>query len=207
MKQEDSMFKLGDLVVGSTDPGKSIYSATGAKISESGVSIYGDEPELDEKRKALVTSAVRSGGSLLRTTNTKKIKSKKKPQKHAISQDDQIVEYIKSLAIQEETSSGPDSASKDYLKDFMKEVITVQFENDFGKIKARLEDLIEHSLAFMLIFKDEDSVVFEPKIGESLMLHTVDSGSHLVYYPGVTFNWPGSSKAIMILFKVPLEQE
>ena len=204
MIQEDSMFKLGDLVIGSNDPGKSIYTATGAKINEGGVSVYGDEPGLNERRKAMVTSAVRSGGKLLKTHNsertTKKIKAKKKGQPQQETAESMIDSYIRTL--QEEEPS-------DFLTTTMKEKapITVQFENDFGKLKVKLEDLVEHEQAFMLVFKDEDSVLFEPKTGESLWFHTENTGTHVVYYPGVTFNWPDSSKRLMILFKVPAEQE
>jgi hypothetical protein len=84
---------------------------------------------------------------------------------------------------------------------------TVQFENDFGKMKARVEQMIEHPQAYMLVFKDEDAVVFEPKVGETLVFHTTDREQVSVYYPGVTFDSPDSSKKFMILFKVPEENQ
>jgi hypothetical protein len=58
----------------------------------------------------------------------------------------------------------------------------------------------------MLVFTDDDSMVFEPKIGETLVLHTPERYRASVYYPGVTFNSPDSDKKFMILFKV-LEEE
>ena len=84
---------------------------------------------------------------------------------------------------------------------------TVQFENDFGKIRAKVEQVIEHEHAFMLVFTDEDAVVFEPKTGESLVFHTDDRRVFSVYYPGVTFNWPADDKKFMILFKLPEENQ
>jgi hypothetical protein len=203
MKQDDSIFRLGDIVIGSSDPGKSVYSATGNKINDEGVFVYGDASGLDERRKDLVTSAVRSGGKLLKTHNsertTKKIKSKKKMTSDSAAQMN-IDEYVR--YIQENESP----ASRQKEQPIEKESVLVQFENDFGKIKVKIEHLVDHPQAFMLVFKDEDSVLFEPKVGESLSLHT-SLGSFVVYYPGVTFDWPDSSKRIMILFKVFVVEE
>jgi hypothetical protein len=83
----------------------------------------------------------------------------------------------------------------------------VQFENDFGKIKSKVENIIEHELAFMLVYSDEDAMVFEPKVGELLAIHTPDKQRIEVYYPGVTFDSPDSTKKFMILFKVPAEDQ
>ena len=203
MKQDDGIFRLGDIVIGSSDPSKSVYSATGSKIIDDGVFVYGTEPDLDERRKALVSSAVRSGGQLLKTHNseriTKLIKKKKKGSNDSSSQMnvDQYIRYI-------QETEAPATSLKETIQE--KEPVMVQFENEFGKIKVKIEDLVDHPQAFMLVFKDEDSVLFEPKVGESLSLHT-SAGSYIVYYPGVTFDWPDSSKRIMILFKVFIEQE
>ena len=83
----------------------------------------------------------------------------------------------------------------------------IQFENDFGKMKAKVVHVIEQELAFMLIFKDEESMVFEPKVGESLVLHTPNKRRVDVYYPGVTFDSPDDGKKFMILFKLPEEEQ
>lgn len=48
---DTSMFKIGDIVIGSSDPSKSVYSSTGAKVIKDGVSIYGNEGDLREKKK------------------------------------------------------------------------------------------------------------------------------------------------------------
>jgi len=49
--------------------------------------------------------------------------------------------------------------------------------------------------------------LFEPKVGESLRLHTPSREVFEVYYPGVTFDSPDSDKKFMILFKVPEENQ
>jgi hypothetical protein len=82
---------------------------------------------------------------------------------------------------------------------------TIQFENAFGKMKAKVEYVVEHETAFMLVFSDADSMVFEPKTGESLAFYSIDNTRHDVYYPGVTFDSPDSGKKYMILFKLPEE--
>jgi hypothetical protein len=84
---------------------------------------------------------------------------------------------------------------------------TLQFENEFGRIKSKVEHIVEHDQAYMLIFSDTDAMVFEPKVGESLLLHLPDKTQVNVYYPGVTFDSPESSKKFMILFKLPEENQ
>jgi hypothetical protein len=196
MIQNDNTFRPGDIVIGSSDPNKSVYSSTGAKVIDDGVVVYGDSTTLNEYRKAIVTSAARGGGKPVTAQKpvNKKL-AKKKTTKMASNNVLDVESYMQSFQEQQQ------------VQIYEKQPITVQFENAFGRIKAHLEDLIEHEQAFMLVFKNEDSVLFEPKVGESLTLHTSLSGMNTVYYPGVTFDWPNSSKKLMILFKVPADQE
>jgi hypothetical protein len=189
-------YKTGDLVVGSSDPSKSVYSATGAKNTQSGVSLYGNPEAIAEQGKAIVTSLIRNGGKRLVTHGQPKT-SKKKGAKQKTSDSFQ---YSFSEYIPEETQTPQQEVEEIRLQ-------TIQFENSFGKIKAKVEHVIEHSLAFLLIFSDEDSVVFEPKIGETLLLHTADRYTFSVYYPGVIFDSPSGHKRFMILFKVPEENQ
>jgi hypothetical protein len=188
INQDFTMFKTGDLVIGSADPGKSVYSATGAKIDASGVTIYGEREAISSIQNELRASLTRNGGKPLTSSSSLNIKKKvKKPAALPDMQEDLQTPDLPSPPIKEQKT------------------FTVQFENDFGKIKARVLHLIEHAQAFMLVFKNDDDMVFEPKIGESLFLYDEYKNKHEVYYPGVTFNWPDSTKQIMILFKVPTE--
>jgi hypothetical protein len=82
----------------------------------------------------------------------------------------------------------------------------VYFENAFGKIRSAVEKVIEHDLAFMLLFSSEDEIVFEPKVSETLDF-TYNKVSYSVYYPGVIFDWTDGVKKAMILFKVPKKDE
>jgi hypothetical protein len=190
------MFKPGDIVIGSTDPSKSVYSATGAKLVENSFSLYGTEDQLEQMEKELITSVTRNGGKKIGTlssTEKKKTKKIKKPQAATNT----------SFIVYNEPEDISDFAQKDVSKEEV--YTTVQFENDFGKIKAKAIYVADHEQAIMLVFKNEEEVVFEPKVGEKLQLYVDRHIKHHVYYPGVTFNSPFDNKRFMILFKVPEE--
>ena len=188
---DSGMFKTGDIVVGSRDPGKSVYSVTGARIIKDGVSLYGTDSELADQQKELLSSITRNGGKMLSNLAGNKTTKVKKKNLARDKQATVAYEYVES---QDETPR------REEVKQY-----TVQFENDFGKMKARVEQMIEHPQAYMLVFKDEDAMVFEPKVGETLVFHTTNREQVSVYYPGVTFDSPDSSKKYMILFKLPEE--
>jgi hypothetical protein len=187
-QQDNSIYRTGDLVIGSSDPSKSVYSPTGQKLSESGVSIFGSPEDLEGQYNAIVRSATMSGGTKIPTSGLKKTKKPKSSPR--------TTEFQQNWS---SFNAEPEPPAPVRLK-------TIQFENDFGKIKAKAEHVLNHDQAYMLVFSDEDAVVFEPKVGEHLVLHT-DYGAETVYYPGVTFNWPQDSKKLMILFKVPQEDQ
>ncbi len=190
-QQDSSIYRTGDLVIGSSDPSKSVYSPSGEKLIDSGVSIFGSPEDLEGHYRDIVRSATMSGGKKIPLQQTGPIKKTKKTRNSS-----RTSEFPQTwTSFQEQPVSAPVVRLK-----------TVQFENSFGKIKAKVEHVLNHEQAYMLIFSDEDSVVFEPKVGEQLVLHT-EYGEHSVYYPGVTFNSPQDTKKLMILFKVPLEDQ
>lgn len=200
---DSSMFKIGDIVIGSSDPSKSVYSSTGAKVIKDGVSIYGNEGDLLEKEKELVGSITRNGGKVMQTAQIKKVK-KKITNKPAVNKR----ESASSMSFASNFSSFSELAEEESVEPVRPKLQTIQFENEFGKMKAKVEHVVEHEQAFMLVFSDDDSVVFEPKIGENLKLHIRSQHETFdVYYPGVTFNSPESTKKLMILFKVPAENQ
>jgi hypothetical protein len=199
MESTSSAYRLGDIIVGSSDPNKSIYSATGQKIAQDGVEIYGNPKDIKKISEELTRSMMRHGGELLpqrqekpkKTVSRKGIKKKSnssfsgmmsRPSLNDVSYEPEYIEPLKETPVVLET---------------------VQFENSFGNIKAKVEHLVESELAFMLIFTDEDAMVFEPRIGETLVLRKPNRQKQEVYYPGVTFDMPETSKKLMILFKVP----
>lgn len=194
-----SNFQTGDLVVGSHDPNKSVYSATGTKIIPQGVTIYGNPEELEARAEELTSMVLRHGGKQMVSSQKKPIekalkgKSKTKQsqslskQMQSFSEIGQYSAYVRPEPVQEEP----------------KKLLSLHFENSFGNIRAKVEHVVENNLAFMLIFTDEDAMVFEPRIGETLVLRTHNKERHEVYYPGVTFDLPETDKKLMVLFKVP----
>lgn len=195
-------FKVGDLVVGSSDPNKATYSANGAKINSNGATIYGNDGDLQQLGEDFVKSMTRHGGVKM---VDKPGQSSRPVSKKGIKKKLSSVSNHKSVAHKDEeyaVYSSPEPAAPPQVV-----LHVVQFENDFGKIKAKVEYVVETDLAFMLIFSDEDAMVFEPKIGETLTLHTPDKYRHDVYYPGVTFDSPVDNKRFMILFKLPEENQ
>lgn len=187
-----SNFRTGDLIVGSHDPSKPVYSASGTKISSQGVTVYGNPEDLEAQAVELTSMVLRHGGkqlvSVQKKTAEKAFKKKSKTKQiQSFSEIGQYSSYIQPAPVHEEP----------------KKLLSLHFENSFGNIRAKVEHVVENSLAFMLIFTDEDAMVFEPRIGETLVLRTHNKERHEVYYPGVTFDLPETDKKLMVLFKVP----
>lgn len=191
--------RTGDLVIGTRDPSKSVYSAEGRKLVDGGVAIVGDEEDIQELQQQIKKAAKQSGQQIV---------EEKKSRKKAIKKSNKVTKYI---PVAEE--------SPNYLPDMSETVVEnsytveekikpqqVYFENAFGKIRSAVERVIEHDLAFMLLFSSEDEIVFEPKVSETLDF-TYNKVSYAVYYPGVIFDWTDGVKKAMILFKVPKENE
>jgi hypothetical protein len=201
---DNGIYRVGDIVVGSSDPGKSVYSASGTRIIDDGVSLYGSDKALSAQGKELVNSAIRSGGVPVSVAKSNKSLTVKKTtkKKTVVKQPEQFsaADYLAQFDV-------ADAAERpSFVTPVTAVEKTIQFENSFGRMKAKVEYMLEQELAYMLVFKDEDSVVFEPKVGEILTLHTPDKEQVPVYYPGVMFDAPEGSRKMMILFKVPSEE-
>jgi hypothetical protein len=186
----------GDLVIGTSDPSKGVYSAEGKLIRE-GVEIVGSEEELEDLKTKMTRAALNTGGKIVKTSSSKGKKGKK-PVKY--KSDKAKVDSIKTQQSQSVDSYENPWDTYQPVKDEEPALETISFENDFGKIKSKVENVIEQDLAFMLVFSNEDEVVFEPKVGETLKFFR-NRQSHLVYYPGVIFDWTDGVKKVMILFK------
>ena len=150
----------------------------------------------------LTKSAIRSGGVPLPLNNPTAASKRAKTTKKKINKTPQWSDYAKEVYRELEEVEQPVVQAKKEAP-----LQTVQFENSFGKIKAKVESLVEHDMAFMLIFRQEEDLVFEPKVGEHLSFYTPDKYRYDVYYPGVTFDSPDSNRKFMILFKVPGEDQ
>lgn len=196
--QNQGHFKSGDLVIGSSDPSKSVYSATGVKLDQHGVSVFGNEADIKAQQKQFEDTAIRGGGKLIKTAASVKTRVNKKKNSRRNSE---VIGSANLLFCDFEEEITHESSPTIRLE-------TIIFENSFGKIKSKVSHVVDHPQAIMLIFANEDAVVFEPKVGEMLTLYR-DSSFHpeQVYYPGVTFNSPDCPRKFMILFKVPEENQ
>jgi hypothetical protein len=210
-KTDNSMYRVGDIVIGSSDPSKSVYSTSGTKINPDGVSLFGSDAELTARAKDLARSAIMAGGIPVPITHGNSSSPQNKQAKKKVTKTSKQASFSMDnymATVSHELGHRKAATLSDgHTTEPVRPQATVQFENDFGKIKSKVESIVEHDLAFMLVFTDEDTVVFEPKIGELLALHMPDKRRIEVYYPGVTFDSPGSSKKLMILFKVPAEDQ
>lgn len=200
-KKEDTSANLlttGDLVIGSSNPDKSVYSPGGSRLNGEGVFIHGDAKDIEARQQMILKSALGQGGELVeeKPTKGKKQRSKKVPNIQRVSRAP--YEDVYNPDFEEIPEPEPEVILQ-----------TVQFENGFGRIKSKVEHIVDQETALMLVFTNEDAVVFEPKVGEKLALHLPDRSQVEVYYPGVKFNYPGTDKELMILFKVPegIEEE
>jgi hypothetical protein len=195
-----SIFKTGDLVVGSSDPNKSVYSDNGTKLIPDGVAVYGNKKDIERISSDFTRSVTMHGGVLVTAKNTttseKSKSSSKKTVKKKIKNTPPVYSVPATTLQYQEEEEEP----------VKPQLLTVQFENSFGKIKAKVEYVVENELAFMLIFSNEDAMVFEPKIGETLLLYTPNKIKYEVYFPGVIFNSPEDSRRFMVLFKTPNEE-
>ncbi len=195
---ETMNLKTGDLVIGTRDPSKSVYSAEGRKLVDGGVAIVGDEADIEQLQEQIKKAAKQSGQQIGESGKLQKKKGRKTKK---------INSYIPVDV--EPTYKISTNENIEFVEESVIEKVKptqVYFENAFGKIRSAVEKVIEHDLAFMLLFSSEDEIVFEPKVSETLDF-TYNKVSYSVYYPGVIFDWTDGVKKAMILFKVPKENE
>lgn len=195
--KDTTNIKTGDLVVGTSDPSKSVYSPTGSKIRD-GIAIAGNPEDIASLQNSIMKSAASMGGKKV-IPPTKKVSGKKK------KADTQKGYPTVSTYKVEDEYIPPVST---YVAPPEPEIVleTVIFENGFGKMRAKVESVLEHPRAFLLVFSNDDEVVFEPKVGETLTIYRYGT-SYQVYYPGVIFDWTDGIKKAMILFKSNIENE
>ena len=178
----------GDLVVGGNNPSESVFSQTGSKLVEDTAVVHGTERDLAKIKEKFNQVAANMGGKPLPLA-TEPLKSKR-TRKATVKKEEPA-------AYPTEIEDGSYSA-----KTQPREKFTVQFENDFGRLKVKVVDVVEHELAFMVIFENEDDMTFEPKVGEKLSFFDKNREKYTVFYPGVTFDSTFGAEKRMILFKV-----
>lgn len=214
---DPTKLNIGDVVVGTSDPSKSVYNSNGTKIRD-GVSFVGDERAIEELRQSTLRSALNAGGKLDSPKAASKGRgkgnrkgravTKKGTQHYPTEATDARTNFVNTQPSYIPMAGGAgDSIMSAYNTPEPRELETVSFENQFGRIRAKVEHVIDHELAFMLIFSHEDEISFEPKVGETLQFSRRSGTSYEVYYPGVIFNWTDGVKKAMILFKTNISDE
>ena len=195
--------RTGDLVIGTRDPSKSVYSAEGKKLVDGGIAIVGDAEEIAQLQNQIKKAAKQSGKQITEEKKAKKKTGRKSNNTtNYISLPKESPNYSPDLS----TYSQPIEKFYDEAEAEKPKLQQVYFENAFGKIRSSVESVIEHEAAFMLVFSNEEEIVFEPKVGETLVF-TYNKTVYSVYYPGVIFDWTDGIKKAMILFKASEENE
>jgi oligoendopeptidase F len=167
-------------------------------LVDGGVAIVGDEADIEQLQEQIKKAAKQSGQQIGESGKLQKKKGRKTKK---------INSYIPVDV--EPTYKISTNENIEFVEESVIEKVKptqVYFENAFGKIRSAVEKVIEHDLAFMLLFSSEDEIVFEPKVSETLDF-TYNKVSYSVYYPGVIFDWTDGVKKAMILFKVPKKDE
>lgn len=78
----------------------------------------------------------------------------------------------------------------------------IVFVSALGRIKVKVLAILDEPGSIILVFKDEDEVIFEPKVGEELKLEF--SGKlESVMYPGYLHTWTDGVTKLMVLAKHP----
>ncbi len=196
---DPTKLNIGDVVVGTSDPSKSVYDSNGRKIRE-GVAFVGSEKDVEELRESIIRSAAAAGGKISPLKKTGK-KAKKPVKNKTLSGRAYPTEPTYVPLNEPEPIQPPSMWEGSQEENIPVELETVSFENDFGKIRAKVETVIEHEMAFLLLFSNEDDITFEPKVGETLQFIRRSGYRFEVYYPGVIFSWTDGVKKAMILFK------
>ena len=192
----------GDVVIGSSDPSKSIFTSMGKRLEPSLVRVIGTDEQINAQAQAMLRNAMSGGGRPMPAP----VGGKKRKGKAAEKQGLQYLQVVEPAPWMAQAAGQALEAEYNVPVKPVQQ-LTVQFENNFGRMKAKIEEMLEHDMAFLLTFTNEDAMVFEPSTGDKLWFYTPDRDKHRVYYPGVTFDSLSSTKKYMILFKCTDEEE
>jgi len=194
----DTEFKPGDYVVGR-------YSEMGKPIKPG--KVHGDADDIANLQQMILDHGGRSGGRALKKETLKKEskgKVKKEPKAKKVNYPAEPVTMADVRATMkarfQEDTEVEEMVHAQSAKEYSRKK-TVHFYNALGKIKLVVDEVLESPMAFCLIFKNEDDIVFTPKVGETLNFINSDGEDYSVYYPDTLFTWIDHTKQLMILFK------
>jgi hypothetical protein len=128
----------------------------------------------------------------MQTNPTNKAKGKHKKIK------EQTHNYPKSPEPANTLPSPVYEAAPQKIKPHPKKLIEVLV--DFGKIKMMVDEIIETTDAFALIFESKDYITCEPDKGHKLVL-LYNGSKFKVMYLGILFKWIDSEQQVMLFIK------
>jgi hypothetical protein len=184
-KRIHEFLKPGDVVVGS-------YSDNGARIRPA--STPDTEEEVERRRIAFAQSAAISGGKIYNAGQKVKKKKTTTAKKRTVVQTDDDVAPLTPYETNKELET-------EKIENIAKSAKVVYLHNQMGRIKMKVEDVLDSEMAYCLVFSNEDAVIFTPNAGETLNFIDQYGNSHEVYYANTTFSWTDNTKQLMILFK------
>ena len=199
-----SHYKPGDMVVGSPVHNTPVFAADGRKLVDNPYQIAGDPDSLNKTAEDILRMSLAIGASLPdKPTKEQTVKKVKKGKIKPTSVEPQV----KSSSFNLPFFTPYETVEQPVKRDVSVEHKTIFFQNDFGKIKMKVEEVVEHDLGFALIFSNEDDIVFEPKAGETLLFLDPSKHAHKVLYTGITFTWHNGEWCVMILVKAELPND
>lgn len=187
--------EIGDYIVPS-------YHAMGKRKDSSTGQFVGSKEQIQEKAESVLRSALSPGakGSML---PAQVAITKKKPGQDKKSKPIELVKPTLVNASYSLNNSVQQPFNLEQLPLLSQKSINVTFENDFGRMKVTVVAVLEESTAVILVFKDDESISFIPKNGESLNLLITKDNNMKVMYPGFLFTWTDGKHKLMVLVKEP----
>lgn len=181
--------QTGDVVPGT-------YSEDGRRLTSGATP--DDAATIQRKRDLMASSATRGGGSILEIKTKKRGKAPKPlkaAKRNVVARNGDAAPLSPTITQAEvdleQTTISPITAGP----------TIVYLHNKLGKIKMKVEAVLENDMAYCLVFAHEDDVIITPNAGETLTFIDEHGDGHSVYYANTTFNWTDGCKQLMILFK------
>lgn len=155
-------------------------------------------PEMQEKLANMYAiSAARMGGEMLPDQKKRAGKAKKVPKRNIIARNDDPGP-LDLVAIQKEVDT---EQTVKLAKIIPTQKLAVYLHNKMGKIKMQVETVLDSTMAYCLVFANDDDVIFTPNAGETLNFTDQHGETTAVYYTDTLFSWIDGQKKLMILFK------
>lgn len=192
--KHEYMKMFGDVVVGE-------YTENGQMITPPSATDPAKQAKISEM---YAMSAALGGGKLLPEKKARaKYGSSVKAGKRNVKARDTEPEPLTPAITQAEVDNEPELIhTSGYLQVIPNSTkYFVYLHNKLGKIKLKVDAVLDSEMAYCLVFRSEDDVIFTPNAGETLQFTDIRGDTSSVYYADTLFNWIDGTKKLMILFK------